>query len=217
MKALAITLVLAACGGKLPETHFYQLAEPTANAASGPGVPLVIETLAADSAYDDDRMVYRVTPYRLDYNNYHRWSAAPGTLIADYLERAFESSGRFGAVTRDASAAEAPVMLGGRVVAIEEVDVAKDKWVARIVLELTLTDTTSGEVLWTEQFEETEPMPRQHPEGLARALSVALERIADRAVPVVSSLAERTAKAHEAAATSGRAARARRPGPRRSR
>lgn len=208
--AIGLAVVLAACGGKLPQTHFYQLADPGRDSEPGPGVPVVIETLATDSAYDDDRMVYRITPYRLDYYNYHRWSAAPGTLVANYLERAFESSGRFGAVTRDDDTGEAPVVLGGRVVAIEEVDVSKDRWVARIVLELTLTDTSSGEVLWTEQFEETEPMPRQHPEGLARALSVALERIADRAVPVVSSLAERTAKAHEAAkATSGRAARLR--------
>lgn len=214
MKAIAVTIglavALAACGGKLPQTHFYQLADPGRDVEPGPGVPLAIETLVTDSAYDDDRMVYRITPYRLDYYNYHRWSAAPGTLVANYLERAFESSGRFGAVTRDDDTGEAPVVLGGRVLAIEEVDVSKDRWVARIVLELTLTDTSSGEVLWTEQFEETEPMPRQHPEGLARALSVALERIANRAVPVVSSLAERTARAHEAAkATSGRAARLR--------
>lgn len=208
--AIGLAIVLAACGGKLPETHFYQLAEPGETPEAGPGVPLVIETLATDSAYDDDRMVYRLTPYRLDYYNYHRWSSAPGTLIADYLERAFESSGRFGAVTRDSDTTDAPVVLGGRVVAIEEVDVSKTKWVARIVLELTLTDTASGEVLWTKQFEETEPMPKQHPEGLARALSVALERITDRAVPTVSVIAERTAKAHEAAkATSGRAARLR--------
>lgn len=210
MKALVLACAVgvAACGGKVPQTHFYQLADPSGTSESGPGVPLVIETLATDSTYDDERIVYRTTPYRLDYYNYHRWASPPGTLIANYLERAFEASGRFGAVTRDDDAAEAPVTLGGRVVAIEEVDVSKTKWVARVVLELTLTDTRSGDVLWTEQFEETEPLPKQHPEGLARAVSAALERIAARAVPVVSVLAERTAKAHEAAkARSGRAAR----------
>jgi ABC-type uncharacterized transport system auxiliary subunit len=192
MTRFALALLFAACAGKVPETRFYQLAEPSGTATSGPGVSLVVEALATDAAYDDERMVYRVTPYRLDYYDYHRWSATPGTLIANYLERAFEKSGRFAAVTRDVNPAAA-VTLGGRVVAIEEVDQTKTTWLGRIVLELTLTDATSGELLWSEQFEETEQLPVQSPEGLARALSIALERIAKRAIPIVSRLAEQRA------------------------
>lgn len=207
MRLAALLFALAACGGKLPETRFYQLAEPSGKTAGGSGVALVVEMLTTDSAYDDERIVYRVTPYRLDYYNYHRWAAAPGVLIANYLERAFEKSGHFAAVTREENPA-APVIVGGRVVAIEEVDQTKTKWLGRVVLELTLTDASSGQVLWAEQFEETEPLAIQSPEGLARALSVALERIANRAVPVVSLLAAQTAKAHESTkATQSRAAR----------
>ena len=194
--ACVVLVVLAACGGKVPPTRFYQLAEPKGATDAAHGTALVIESLTTDAAYDDERMVYRVNPYRLDYYNYHRWSAAPGTLIANYLERAFEASGKFSAVTREANPA-APVTLGGRVVALEEVDQAPTKWLGRVVLELTLTDTSSGQVVWTEQFEETEPLPVQSPEGLARALSTALERIASRAVPAVSVLAEQTASSHE--------------------
>jgi ABC-type uncharacterized transport system auxiliary subunit len=215
LAVLALALGVTACGGKMPQTRFYQLAEPPGKPSAGSGVALVVEALTTDPAYDDERIVYRVTPYRLDYYNYHRWSAAPGTLIANYLERAFEKSGQFGAVTRELNPA-APVTLGGRVVAIEEVDQSKTKWVGRIVLELTLTDTATGEVLWAEQFEELEPLAMQTPEGLARALSAALDRIANRAVPIVSMLAERTAKANDTSApdeakpTQGRAARRRR-------
>jgi ABC-type uncharacterized transport system auxiliary subunit len=214
MKCLAcIALFLAACAGKTPETRFYQLASPgqttTANSAGVPlGAALQIEPLDTDPAYDDERMVYRLTPYRLDYYNYHRWSSTPGTLIADFLERSFESSGRFRTVTRDANGA--PVTLGGRVVAIEEVDRTKTSWVGRIVLELTLTDTATGDVLWREQFEETEPLAMQSPEGLARALSKALERVADRTIPVVSMLAEQTARAHDKDQPADREARLRR-------
>ncbi|HEY5949125.1 MAG TPA: ABC-type transport auxiliary lipoprotein family protein [Kofleriaceae bacterium] len=209
MKYLAFVIALAACGGKMPETRFYQLAEPAGKPGGNTGTALVIEALATDSAYDDERIVYRVTPYRLDYYNYHRWAAAPGTLIANYLERAFEKSGHFGAVTREANPAAAAI-LGGRVVAIEEIDQSKTRWLGRIVLELSLTDPASGTVLWSEQFEETEPLALQSPEGLARALSTALERIANRAIPIVSMYAVQTAKAHEAPKpTQGRAARLR--------
>lgn len=207
MRSLVVLFALAACAGKVPETKFYSFAEPSGRVTNGNGASVAIEPLATDSAYDDERIVYRVTPYRLDYYNYHRWSAAPGMLIANYLERALEKSGKFGAVTRETNP-DALVTLGGRVVAIEEVDRSKTQWVGRLVLELTLTDNESGELLWAEQFEEIEPLPMQSPEGLARAISAALERIANRTVPQVAVLADQVARGRGTAKpTASRAAR----------
>ncbi|HEU4733410.1 MAG TPA: ABC-type transport auxiliary lipoprotein family protein, partial [Kofleriaceae bacterium] len=169
--ACALWLACAACAGKLPETRYYQLAAPQGQAHErGSGELLVLEPLSTDGAYDDDRIVYRTTPFRFDYYHYHRWSSAPGTMIGNYLEQALEATGRFRAVIREVTP-DAPVILGGRVVAIEEVDRSRAAWVGRIVLELVLTDARSGEALWTDQLEETEPLPRQTPEGLAAALS----------------------------------------------
>ncbi|MBL0215007.1 MAG: membrane integrity-associated transporter subunit PqiC [Myxococcales bacterium] len=188
MMLLLEVLVFTGCGGnKVPDTHYYQLAAPT-KVDRGGELTLVLEALSTDQAYDDERIVYRTTPYRLDYYQYHRWSAAPGTMVGNYLEQSLERSGRFRAVTRELTA-DAPAMLGGRVVAIEEVDASKGSWAGRIVLELTLTETKTNRLLWTEQFEETEPLTRQTPEGLAQALSVALGRIADKAGPLIESAA----------------------------
>lgn len=202
------SVLLAACGGKVPPTRFYQFADTKPAVAPHSALTLVIETPTTETAYDDERIVYRVTPYRLDYYNYHRWSAAPGTLVGNFLEQAFEKSGRFGSVVRDG--ATGPLTLRGRVVAIEEVDKSKTAWVGRIVLELALTDTATSEVLWSEQFEELEPVPVQTPEGLARALSAALGRIADRAIVKVADQADKHAHAHEVAkGSAGRSARLR--------
>ena len=155
---------------------------------------LVLEPLATDTAYDDERIVYRTTPYRLDYYQYHRWSAAPGVMVANYLEQALERSGRFRAVVRELTQ-DAPVVLTGRVIAIEEVD-AKTAWVGHLVLELSLTDSKTSETLWTQQFDETEPLPLKNAEGLARALSVALGRVVAKVAPIVSDLSERQARLH---------------------
>jgi ABC-type uncharacterized transport system auxiliary subunit len=205
--ACALGAALSACAGKVPETRFYQLAAPKAAAPDNAGVALVIESLDTESAYDDERMVYRLTPYRLDYYNYHRWSSAPGALVGNFLEQAFEASGRFRAVTRETNPA-APVTLGGRVIALEEVDKSKTEWIGHVVVELTLTDNATGDVIWSQQYEENEPLPEQKPEGLAMALSKALERIASRALPVVAEHATEVAKAQDAAkATASRSAR----------
>ena len=66
----------------------------------------------------------------------------------------------------------------------------------RVVVELSLTDARSGESLWSEQIEETEPLPTQTPEGLAKALSIAMARIATKAAPVVADIADKQAALH---------------------
>jgi ABC-type uncharacterized transport system auxiliary subunit len=190
----AAWLACAACAGKLPDTRYYQLAVPDAKARGGDDL-LVLEPLTTDAAYDDERIVYRTTPYRIDYYQYHHWSSSPGVMIGNYLEQAFETSGRFRAVVRDATPA-APVILTGRVIAIEEVDVSKTAWVGRIVLELLLSDTRTGEALWTEQLEEIEPLQQQTPEGLAAALSIAMARIVAHTIPVIAGISERQAHLH---------------------
>ena len=81
----AVLVAFAACAGAMPETRYYQLASPEAKATSGGDSVLVLETLHTDSAYDDDRIVYRTTPFRLDYYQYQRWSSAPGVMIGNYL------------------------------------------------------------------------------------------------------------------------------------
>jgi ABC-type uncharacterized transport system auxiliary subunit len=191
MKLLAIIFALAACGGSLPETRYYSLAPaPKAASSTHEGAVIAVEPLETDAGYDDERIVYRTTPYRLDYYQYHRWSASPGTLVSSYLEQALERSGQFAAVTRDVSE-RSPAVLGGRVVAIEEVDESPTRWLGRIVIELRLTDARTGDVLWTQQFEETEPLPAQTPEGLAQALSKAMARIAATAAPTLATLSVR--------------------------
>jgi uncharacterized lipoprotein YmbA len=193
--AAALSLT-AACGGKLPETRYYQLAAPQA-AVQGGQTLLVLDALETDAAYDDERIVYRTTPYRLDYYQYHRWSASPGVMVGNFLEQALERSGKFRSVVRQPTE-DAPVVLGGRVVAIEEVDSSPKHWVGRIVIELALTDAKTSAPLWSQQFEETEPLTEQTPEGLAQALSKAMTRIASRAAPAISDLADRQAQVHAA-------------------
>jgi ABC-type uncharacterized transport system auxiliary subunit len=183
---LALCL-LVACGSKSPPTRYYALAaQSDANTPDRGTLAIGIEPFETATAYDEERIVYRLSPYRLDYYHYHRWSSPPGTLVAQYLENALERSGWFREVSQDANA---PVTLGGRLLAIEEVDRSSTSWVGRIALELRVTDTASGEVLWSAHYDELEPMPQQSPEGLAMALSAALDRITERAVPRVAEAA----------------------------
>jgi ABC-type uncharacterized transport system auxiliary subunit len=183
-----VIAIAAGCGGSSPPTRYYHLATPQAGRVTG-DVVVVLDDVATDAGYDDERIVYRVNPYRFDYYDYHRWSALPGILVGNYLERALERTGRFRAVVRDRTP-DAAVVLSGRIAAIEEIDRSREAWVGHVVLELRLADAETGEVLWTAQFDETEPMPVQSPEGLARAVSTALARVVARVAPEIAALAE---------------------------
>ena len=193
MKYLALIL-LAACGGSAPQTRYYQLAMPAVGTHDASGTVLAVEPLTADGAYDDERIVYRVDPVRLDYYDYHHWSTTPGAMVGSYLKRAFAGSGKFRAVVRDATA-DTAVVLGGRVIAIEEVDDSKTAWAGHVALELTLTDPKTSEVLWSHAYDEREPLSVQTPEGLARSLGIAMDRIVHEATPAIAELAQRQASA----------------------
>jgi ABC-type uncharacterized transport system auxiliary subunit len=190
LRLLLSLLVLAgasACGGRTPDTHYYDLASSARRHAGG-GPVLAIEALSADEPYDDERMVYRENPYRVDFYHYHRWSASPGAVVSRHLERALGASGRFSAVLRE-EAPNAAYVLGGRLLALEEVDVSRRRWLARVALELHLRDAATGDVVWSKRLEETEPVTRQSPEGVARALSRALDRVARRLAPELGAVA----------------------------
>ncbi|HLV68472.1 MAG TPA: ABC-type transport auxiliary lipoprotein family protein [Polyangiaceae bacterium] len=195
-RVLACALSLAACGGPVPEIHYYELAvlQPMRRPASDPRLVLAIEPFEANAAYESEQMVYRVSPYRMDYYHYHRWSASPALTVADYLREAFSRTGRFRRVVLEPSP-NAPLVLGGRVLALEEVDVTEESWYGQVVLELSLESRESGEVVWSQTFSEREKMEQRSPEGLARALSLALDRIVAASTGPIAAALDTAARA----------------------
>ena len=88
---LGVSLLTSGCGGTPPALHYYVLVPEARAPASERPAPatLSVEALAVDAAYDTERIVYRVSNYRLDYYNYHLWSAHPGLHVADCLRKGY--------------------------------------------------------------------------------------------------------------------------------
>jgi ABC-type uncharacterized transport system auxiliary subunit len=181
---LLALIVAAACGGRMPETRYYRLVAPQVVERNASGPILAIEELAVDPAYDDPRMAYRESPHRVDYYEYHQWAADPGPLVSGFLRDAYDATGRFQRVTADHDPA-ATLLLGGRVLAIGEVDVTSRRWTAEIELELSLRDARTGDTLWSGRVRESEPVRARTPEALAAAVSRALARVVARTTPEI--------------------------------
>lgn len=173
---------LSGCAGEpAPQVRYYKVAvEAPAQMKQG-GLALGVESLSADATYDDARIVYRTSPYRVDYYYYHRWSAPPAVMMTDALRQSLWSSGQFGRVVAGSSGVDG--VLRGRLLALEEVD-GEEGWRGRLVMELVLD--RGGEVVWSGLIHEEERLKREHPEALAEAVSVMLERAAAQLAPKLS-------------------------------
>lgn len=204
LRAAALVLCLAwplvglpACKSTPKIRHYQVIAEPIEQGPRQPAeVVLAVDYLSANAAYDDPRIVYRENPYRLDYYHYHRWTASPSVMITDAMRELFQRSGHFKAVTSGYTSG-VDVLLRGRVVSLEEVDVSEGEWVARLVLDLQLQDVDSGLVIWSRTLRRDQPVEQRDPEGVARALSAALRELVAEISPQLIEARERAARSRQ--------------------
>ena len=188
---LVVVLLLCGCFSR-PDVRYYQLRldeSALVQAEEPTELVFAVESMIGDSAYEDPRIVYRSSPYRLDYYHYHRWTAPPGVMVSDFLRDAYAATGYFDSVVSGFSP-DAVVFLSGRIVAFEEVDLAKKEWEARVKMNLFLRDAASGDVVWSRTVEQQVPVQELNPEGVAQAMSTAVTMIVADTAPEFSALAK---------------------------
>jgi ABC-type uncharacterized transport system auxiliary subunit len=169
--ALLAAVVGVACAGpaRTPAMVYYTLAVPGAPDRALPG-PVAVGVFTADAAYATPRLVYRSSPFRIQYYVFHRWAAgspqaAVATAVGDYLSRA-------------AGPADGPpTRIGGTLRRIEEVDEAGHR---RGVLAIDFRVERNGKPWLERSYQESEPADADTPEAVVAALSRALGRMLDR-------------------------------------
>jgi ABC-type uncharacterized transport system auxiliary subunit len=210
LSLLFCSLLSTACFGSPPQVAYYRLnvpetvpthaaaeaAQPVTVSETSETAPavcpgdgqVVLEELEASAVYSDARIVYRQSPHRHRYYHYHRWSSLPSTQVSNFLRRAWERTGHFERVLLRRDVNEPTLVVSGRLQAFEEVDLSDEKWIAHVALVLDARDPETDEIVWSQRYDEKEPMPERSPEGLAHSMSVALGRIASQSAPAVAEL-----------------------------
>lgn len=162
-------LVLVGCGSSGPSHRYYVLAPPVsgdvafgastaepANETSAETLRVGVETFAVDPPYDQPRLVYRIgrDAGEVGFYDHHRWAAPPGRLVTTGLVAGLQgltlADGRTLGVEPASVTGRYDLVLTGRVVALEEVDLPGDRHVARLVVDLELHDAHSDEILWAD-------------------------------------------------------------------
>jgi ABC-type uncharacterized transport system auxiliary subunit len=184
---LLLALILSGCGQTPALIHQYvfEYASPAAPASARIDATLTVKRFAVAQAFNSTAMVYQPAPLKTATYNYNRWRVNPGYLVADYLGRDLRQAGLFKAVFSQSDAAQSRFVLEGGVEEIQELDEA-DGWKAALALTVTLLDTSRDEVpqrlLFQKSYSTTEPMLAKTPQGLAEAMSRAMQHLSQRII-----------------------------------
>ncbi len=181
-----IASMLQACGG-VPETYYYTVAPLALNAQppeandshSARTIVLGVKKFSAEALYDDDRIIYRESPYEVKYYHYRRWAATPRLLVTDEIIKQLYAARICRNVVSFPSNKHVDYVLTGRIVSFEEWD-RGEQWFGRVAFTAQLYDPVSQQLLWSEVFEAETRAEKRIPAAVVEAIAKSLEKcIAD--------------------------------------
>jgi len=142
---------LSGCGGRPPVTHYYvlEVADLAATRPNASGLEIGVRAFRVAAPYDQDRIVYRVgegSP-EVGFYAYHRWAAPLSRMLPGVVADGLRGAAGVGSIEPAMPGRRYGAWLEGRVVAVEEVDLADAQRVrVQIVLRLT---SAEDEELWS--------------------------------------------------------------------
>ena len=184
--------VLAACGGKIPRTHYYLLDVPAP--APRPRDPasytLAVLPFKVPDQLEQDRIVYRPSAVELDFYEYHRWAQRPGPTLTAALASRLRSQNLFSGVSIYDGHSKADYLLRPRLERLEEVD-ASGSVTARVELAAEIVDAKTNRAVWSGSAAHSAPVTA----GEVRAVVEEMSRGVDSCLGQIIAGVEGFAKA----------------------
>jgi len=186
MRKAAFCILAAALMIGCGSTHAKRYFEIRSVASGEPALPkierrLLVEAPSVDPLYDDIRILYRVSPFEIEYYPYELWAEKPGKQVGAAMAEYFGKMKVFAAISRDPRMESPEIVLKSRLHVIEEID-NPDAWQARLAMDLEFVDVTSGKPLVSWTFDRKGQMAKEHVGDLPVVLSRILEEELGKAV-----------------------------------
>ncbi|MBI2565963.1 MAG: membrane integrity-associated transporter subunit PqiC [Candidatus Schekmanbacteria bacterium] len=189
--AVVVIVALAACSRPVPNTHFYQLAVPSA--VAGPFDPeaapleaiLALAPVTSVSALRASEIAYVATSTEVVYFAYHRWVDTPERLTEERLIQDLSRAGRFRAVVSNNPTAAATHVLICRLLGFHEREVGG---VAHgvVALDVELRAATGGPPLLRRAYEVARPAGSAAPAAVVIAINEAIDELSGRLIADIS-------------------------------
>jgi len=162
MKKIYVTVLLIVfLGGCMssPARRYYQLHVTEAELPISKIIDrtILIEPIEVDDLYDDYRIVYRISPFELNYYSYEFWADKPAKLIRDSITHYLLKNNVFQKVIQEISMGEPDILWKSKIHFVEEIDTT-DIWYARLAMEVEIVDFKTKERLYFYQFDRQEKL-----------------------------------------------------------
>lgn len=177
--AILIMLLFLRCGGRIPDMHYYlidfPITQPPGNHAPAHNITLGVMRFDAAPLYQEERLVYRDSPYEGKYYHYHRWVSQPAQMITDKTIEQLRAANLFALVVPFPKYSQIDYLLQGTIRALEEWDEG-DQWYARVQIAFELTDRTSQQLTWHTVIEQKVPVQRKTPAEIIRGINSGVQQ-----------------------------------------
>lgn len=154
-------LVLSGCAS-VPPTHYYTFrpVSESARETLSPRYPISIgvETCEADPPYQQDRIVFRKSPYEVNFYEYHRWLRPPAEFVTEQVRKLLRTSGLFQQVQAYTFDSTPDYLLRGRILLFDQWYNGKGSSV-QIGIHYQFMALAQEHILWSDIIETTATVP----------------------------------------------------------
>lgn len=179
--SVVLFVLLAGCG-TVPLKHFYEMNYLPAshwerlNPNPWP-CTIRVADFNIEAAYNRPEIVYRQSPFQLQYYYYRTWAVKPSRMITDLVSNHLFKSGLVANVIRRYDENPKPDYdISGDVEALEEYD-SGELWFAHFSLTINLTKVSDGSSIYTRSFDLRKRVYQHTPEYVIRELSTLMEYV----------------------------------------
>jgi ABC-type uncharacterized transport system auxiliary subunit len=173
--AALVLAFLAACGGKIPPTHYYVLDLPAPEAKPPDALPYtaVVMPFRSSEMLLQDRIVYREGPSQVGFYEYHRWAEDPRTTILRAFLNQLTAKGTFGRVVSFEGRTNVDYVIRGRLEQLEEIDYGGGVSV-QAKISAQLLDAATNRPIWSDTAEATNPVSTAEVRAVVEQMSAAV-------------------------------------------
>ena len=179
---IAAGVLFLAARAAAPEIRYFRVEYPLPGPSANSPLPLTlgIARLTAPEPYHQERIIYRTSPYQVQYYAHDRWESPPVDMVNNRLLEQFAASGWFRRVVPWRRGEALDYRLEARLRRFEELDEA-DGWYGLVEPEYEIVDR-DGRSLLREVASQRVRAESRNPEGTAEALSRGLRAALDEVV-----------------------------------
>lgn len=178
LKVCGVIIMLWLWGcADVPPTHYYMFrpdSAPTAAAAAKyPGV-LAVGSFEPDVPYQQAKIVYRTSPYEVNFYEYHQWLRPLAEMVADQALKFIAAAGLLQQVQAYTPESSSDYILRGRI-KMFDFWYSEQASLVRIRIEYALFVAKTDQLLWRDTVETTAPAPNSKVVETVKGFETALQ------------------------------------------